>query len=134
MLDYSKANYIRDNFKGKKLAIFYKFKAELEAIKSVMDITQDLEEFNDTDKHIALQFVSGREGVNLSKADYIIAYNIGCSAVTYWQFRDRMTTIDRKKNEVIWLFSSGGIEYDIYKAVLNKKNFTLKTFKKTLGY
>ena len=132
VLDYSKANYIRDNFKGKKLAIFYKFKAELEAIKSVMDITQDLEEFNDTDKHIALQFVSGREGVNLSKADYIIAYNIDFSAVTYWQFRDRMTTIDRKQNYVYWLFSSKGIEYDIYKAVLNKKNYTLKTFKKTL--
>ena len=134
VLDYSKANYIRDNFKGKKLAVFYKFKAELKAIKSVIDVTQDLEEFNSTDKHIALQFVSGREGVNLSKADYIIAYNIDFSAVTYWQFRDRMTTIDRKRNEVFWLFSEGGIEYDIYKSVLNKKNFTLKTFKKTVGY
>ena len=134
VLDYSKANYIRDNFKGKKLAIFYKFTAELKAIKSVIDVTQDLEEFNNTDKHIALQFVSGREGVNLSKADYIIAYNIDFSAVTYWQFRDRMTTIDRKENIVHWLFSSGGIEYDIYKAVLDKKNYTLKTFKKTVGY
>ena len=134
VLDYSKANYIRDNFKGKKLAIFYKFKAELKAIQSVVDVTQDLEEFNSTDKHIALQFVSGREGVNLSKADCIIAYNIDFSAVTYWQFRDRMTTIDRKQNTVYWLFSSRGIEYDIYKAVLNKKNFTLKTFKKIVGY
>lgn len=134
VLDYSKANYIRDNFKGKKLAIFYKFKAELKAIQSVVDVTQDLEEFNNTDKHIALQFVSGREGVNLSAADCIIAYNIDFSAVTYHQFRDRLTTIDRKQNTVYWLFSSGGIEYDIYKAVLNKKNFTLKTFKKIVGY
>ena len=134
VLDYSKANYIRDNFKGKKLAVFYKFTAELKAIKSVIDVTQDLEEFNSTDKHIALQFVSGREGVNLSKADYIIAYNIDFSAVTYWQFRDRMTTINRKENNVYWLFSSGGIEYDIYKSVLNKKNYTLKTFNKIVVY
>tara|TARA_R110002074_G_scaffold373260_3_gene549140 strand:+ start:3640 stop:4848 length:1209 start_codon:yes stop_codon:yes gene_type:complete len=132
IIDYSKANYIRDNFKGKKLAIFYKFKEELNAIKSVLDITQDVEEFNTTDKHIALQFVSGREGINLSKADCIVAYNIDFSAVTYWQFRDRMTTITREDNDVFWLFSKGGIEYKIHKAVMNKKNYTLQTFKKEL--
>ena len=132
IIDYSKVNYIRNNFKGKKLAIFYKFKAELKAIKEVLDITEDINEFNTTDKHIALQFVSGREGINLSKADCIVAYNIDFSAITYWQFRDRMTTINRKENNVYWLFSKGGIEYKIYKAVMNKKNYTLQTFKKEL--
>tara|TARA_R110000744_G_scaffold268518_1_gene382075 strand:- start:13 stop:1215 length:1203 start_codon:yes stop_codon:yes gene_type:complete len=132
IIDYSKVHYIRDNFKGKKLAIFYKFKAELKAIKEVLDITEDINEFNTTDKSIALQFVSGREGINLSKADCIVAYNIDFSAITYWQFRDRMTTINRKENNVYWLFSKGGIEYKIYKAVMNKKNYTLQTFKKEL--
>jgi hypothetical protein len=128
VIDNSKAQYILDNFKGKKLVIFYKFKAELEAIQSLLDITQDLEEFNTTDKNIALQIVSGREGVNLSKADCLIYYNIDFSAVSYWQSRDRLTTMDRLENNVYWLFSKGGIEYNIYKSVMNKKDFTLKTF------
>ena len=130
VLDYSKADYIYNNFKGKKLAIFYKFKAELEAIKSCLDITQDIEEFNTTDKHIALQIVSGREGVNLSKANCLIYYNIDFSAVSYWQSRDRLTTMDRLENNVYWLFSKGGIEKKIHKAVMNKKDYTLNTFKK----
>ena len=124
-----KAQYIKDNFIG-KIAIFYKFKAELDAIKSVLDVTQDLEEFNNTDKSIALQIVSGREGVNLSKANCIVYYNIDFSAVSYWQSRDRLTTMDRLENNVYWLFSTDGIESDIYKTVLDKKNFTLQTFKK----
>jgi len=132
IIDLSKANYIRDNFKGKKLAIFYKFKAELKAIKEILDITEDIKEFNTTNKSIALQFVSGREGIRLDKADCIVAFTVDYSAVTYWQFRDRMTTINRKENHVYWLFSKGGLEHHIYKAVQGKKNFTLQTFKKTL--
>lgn len=132
VLDDSKAVFIRDNFRWKKLAIFYKFKAELEAIKSVLDVTQDIEEFNGGSKHIALQIVSGREGINLSKADYIVYYNIDFSAVSYWQSRDRMTTKERMHNEVFWLFSKGGIEHKIYKAVKNKKDFTLQTFRKEI--
>ena len=128
VLDYSKAEYIKDNFKGKKLAIFYKFTAELEAIQKYLDVTQDVQEFNVTDKHIALQIVSGREGVNLSAADVLIYYNIDFSAVSYWQSRDRLTTKDRLVNRVYWLFSTGGIEHNIYKSVLSKKNYTLQTF------
>jgi hypothetical protein len=130
VIDFSKAEYIVNNFKGKKLAIFYKFKAELAAIKEHLDITQDIEEFNTTNKHIALQIVSGREGVNLSKADCLIYYNIDFSAVSYWQSRDRLTTMDRLENNVFWLFSKGGIEYKIYKSVMSKKDYTLKTFEK----
>lgn len=130
VLDYSKAIYIKENFKGKKLAIFYKFTAELDAIKEHLDVTQDIEEFNTTDKHIALQIVSGREGTNLSSADVLIYYNIDFSAVSYWQSRDRLTTKDRLVNSVYWLFAKGGIERAVYKSVLNKKNYTLQTFNK----
>jgi hypothetical protein len=129
VIDNSKAQYIKDHFKG-KIAIFYKFKAELNAIKTVLDVTQDLEEFNNSNKSIALQIVSGREGVNLSKAECIVYYNIDFSAVSYWQSRDRLTTMDRLENNVYWLFSDNGIEKEIYETVLNKKNFTLQTFKK----
>jgi hypothetical protein len=130
IFDITKAQYISDNFKGKKLAIFYTFKAELEAIKMALDVTQELEEFNNSDKSIALQIVSGREGINLSKADVLIYYNIDFSAVSYWQSRDRLNTLNRKSNDVYWIFSKGGIEKNIYKSVMNKKNYTLQTFKK----
>jgi hypothetical protein len=129
VFDDSKAIYIKEKFAGKKLAIFYKFKAELDAIKQHLDITDSIEEFNTTDKHIALQIVSGREGINLSKADAIVYYNIDFSAVSYWQSRDRMTTITRSESNVYWIFAKGGIEWQIYKAVSNKKDFVLQTYK-----
>ena len=130
VLDYSKAEFISRHFQGKKIAIFYKFKEELNAIKKHLDITQDIDEFDNTSKNIALQIVSGREGTNLSSADYLVYYNIDFSAVSYWQSRDRLTTKDRSENNVFWIFSRNGIEQRIYQAVMNKKNYTLQTFKK----
>lgn len=130
IIDTTKAKYIRDNFKGKKIAIFYKFKQELELLKQFLDITQSIDEFNDSEKNIALQFVSGREGIKLDKADCIIALNIDFSATTYFQFRDRMTTIDRKKSDVYYIISDCGIEMDVYKAVSKKKNFTKQYYER----
>lgn len=132
VIDTSKAEYIKWKFTDSKLGIFYKFKAELEALKDVFgdSICTDLDEFNSTDKHIALQIVSGREGISLRNADYVVFYNIDFSATSYWQARDRMTTKDRKYNKVYWLFSRGGIEKKVYKSVLDKKDYTLRHFRK----
>jgi hypothetical protein len=132
VLDTSKVDFIVDRFKGKKIAIFYKFIAEWDALKDRLGdkLTDSIEEFNaDPDKWIALQIVSGREGTNLSKADYLIMYNIDFSATSYWQARDRMTVKDRLQNKVYWIFSKGGIERFVHKAVSRKKNYTLKVFK-----
>ena len=41
-----------------------------------------------------------------------------------------MTTKDRLKSDVYWIFSKGGIEDKIYKAVTKKKSYTLTHFKK----
>ena len=135
MLDNSKALFIYNYFAFKKIAIFYKFKEELNVIQDVLGeaVTTDLNEFNTTNKSIALQIVSGREGINLSAAKYIVYYNIDFSAVSYWQSRDRLTTIERSSNEVFWIFAKGGIEHHIYKQVMAKKNFTLSTFNKYYG-
>ena len=132
LIDDSKAVFIKQRFKDNKIAIFYKFIGELELLKEVFgdDLTTDLEEFNTTDKTIALQIVSGREGISLSKADYLIMFNIDFSATSYWQSRDRMTTKERAFNKVYWIFSDNGIESEIYKSVKNKKNYTLSHFKK----
>jgi hypothetical protein len=132
ILDTSKADYIKRNFAGKKIGIFYKFKAEYEMIKKVFGdtITDDLSEFDTSDKSIALQMVSGREGISLKNADYLVFLNIDFSAVTYFQARDRMTTNVRTNNKIFWIFANDGIEEKIYNAVSNKKNYTTSVFKK----
>jgi hypothetical protein len=131
IIDKTKAEFIKSMFNDKKLGIFYKFKEELNVLKEVFGdkLTTDIEEFDSTDKFIALQIVSGREGISLRNAEYLVFYNIDFSATSYWQARDRMTTMDRKFNKVYWIFARGGLEQHIYKQVLNKKNFTLSHFK-----
>jgi len=134
VIDLSKAEYIRKHFKNKKIAIFYKFKEELNTIKKVFkkSLCTELDEFNSTNKNIALQIVSGREGISLKNAQALVYYNIDFSATSYWQSRDRMTTKDRLYNKIYWVFSSDGIENDIYKSVIKKKDYTLNHFKKDL--
>jgi hypothetical protein len=135
VLTTTKAEYILNNFSDRRVGIFYKFKEELAAIKQVLgdDVTTELADFDaDKAQHIALQIVSGREGISLKNADCIVYYNIDFSATSYWQSRDRMTTKDRLENQIYWLFSEGGIEKLIYKAVSKKKDYTLAHFKQDL--
>lgn len=134
VIDYSKAEFIKEYFKDKKIGIFYKFKEELNALRQVFgteNLTTELSVFNDTDcQVIALQIVSGREGISLRNAEALVYYNIDFSATSYWQSRDRMTTKERKHSDVYWIFSKEGIERSIYNTVINKKDFTLNHFRK----
>jgi len=134
ILDLNKAQFIYDNFCVSKVGIFYKFKEELNALKTVYgdQLCTELDEFNSTDKTIALQIVSGREGISLRNAEFLVYYNIDFSATSYWQSRDRMTTKDSKLSKVYWVFAKDGIEKEIYKSVVQKKDYTLKHFKKDL--
>lgn len=130
-----KAEFIKSHFTGKKIGIFYKFVEELNAIVDVFgkeNITTDVAEFDNSNKSIALQIVSGREGISLRNAEVLVFYNIDYSATSYWQARDRMTTKDRKYNKVYWIFSDCGIERKIYQVVNQKKTFTLSHFEKEL--
>lgn len=132
IIDNSKALFIKEQFKDNKIAIFYNFIAELQMLKDVIGskLTTDLNEFNLTDKWIALQIVSGREGISLSKADALVMLNIQFSAVSYWQSRDRLTTMNRNENNVFWIFSKNGIEQKIYNRVQKKLDYTNEIFKK----
>ena len=136
VLSTFKAEFLKSQFATTKIGVFYKFKEELNALKKVYgdDMTTDLDEFN-TGKYqlIGLQIVSGREGIILKNADYLVFYSIDFSAVSYWQARDRMTTMDRLANKVYWIFTEGSIEEKIYKAVKSKKSYTLNIFKKDYG-
>lgn len=133
VFDTTKAEFIKERFKGKRIAVFYKFQAELDCLLSVFqeDITTDLGKFHAGDcNNFAVQIVTGREGISLKQADYLVYYNIDFSATSYWQSRDRLTTMDRLTNNVYWIFAKDGIEEKIYKVVQQKKNFTISHFKK----
>jgi hypothetical protein len=132
ILDPSKAEYIRDNYQGLKIAVFYKFVAEGEALKTVLpNITDNPEEFQSTDKIFVSQIQSGSMGINLSAADVLIFYNIDFSAVQYWQARARLQALERTRiPQVHWLFSENGIEHKVYQCVQKKKDYTNYYFKK----
>lgn len=132
VIDYSKAQFIKKHFEGKKIAMFYFFKSEYDILKSVFNdaLTNDLNEFNTTGKHIALQQVSGAEGISLKEADVLVFYNFGFSNVKFTQAIDRLTTMERKDNDVYFIFGKGGIEEKIYQRLELKKDYIVSAFKK----
>ena len=133
VFDYTKAEFIKQRFAGQKIAIFYKFKAEAMALRWVLGkVYDDPMEFNNAESGVFIsQIVSGREGIRLDTADALIMYNIDFSATSYWQSRARIQTKDRvKEAQLYWIFSEGGIEDKIYKAVMDKRDYTLSHFKK----
>jgi SNF2 family DNA or RNA helicase len=130
VIDESKVAYMKNNFKNKKIAIFYKYKMEGELLKkSFENHTEEPTEFNNSDKIFIGQLQSVKEGVNLSTADAIVFYNIDFSSVTYQQARERSAHKDRLlPNDVHFIFSKGGIEEKIYKVLQTKQDFTTKHF------
>lgn len=132
ILDTSKAEFIKEKFKGYKLAIFYYYRKEYELLKSIYGdmLTNDLDDFNSSDKHIALQQISGAEGISLAKAEVLVFYNFGFSNTKYTQAKDRLTTMNRKENTVFFVVHKDGINSKIYKSLQNKKDYILSTFKK----
>ena len=96
-------------------------------IKEYYDLADTIEEFNTSDKCIALQFISGRSGINLSKADCIVAMNVDFSSTTYQQFIARMVTSESKISNIHWIFSHVGFEKQVYKKVKNKENFIMNS-------
>lgn len=130
-LDKSKAEFILNYFKGKKIALFYYYIEELELLQSVFkNHTLDLNEFNTTDKVYIGQQYSNALGVNLSKAECLVFYNFGFSGTNYIQSIDRLTTKDRKVNDVYFVYGKKSLTEKIHKVVKNKKNFTSKMYER----
>jgi len=129
ILNTRKAEFIRDYFEGKKLAILYYFVEEFELLKLVFpNFTNDIKEFNKTDKHFIGQSYSCSMGVNLSAAHCLVYYNFGYSGTNFIQGRDRLTTKNRKENDVYFVYGKGSLSEKIHKTVSQKKNFTLKMY------
>ena len=135
IFDDTKATFIKERFKGQKIAIFYKYIAEGLQLRVTFagKIIEDPIAFNEATGDVVFisQIQSGREGINLSTAEALVMYNIDFSAVSYWQSRARMQTKDRTEpSKVYWIFTIGGIEERIFGIVQNKKDYTLSHFKK----
>ncbi len=132
ILDTSKIEFIKQHYQGKKIAIYYKFIAEGQALRTIFrNHTDSPEEFNLTDKVFISQIVSGSMGINLASADVLVFYNIDFSATQYWQCRARLQALERNRVPIVhWIFSKDGIEPKIYKVVLKKKDYTLYYFLK----
>jgi hypothetical protein len=130
ILDTYKVDFIRERFKHDKIVIMYYYQNELKMIESVFGeaVTTDIDEFNTTDKSFALQ-QSSSEGMNLSKAKYLVYLNLGFSGKNYIQSRDRMTVQSRKENNIYFICESDGITEKILESVTKKKNFNSRMFK-----
>lgn len=131
ILDDYKVRFIAERFKGKKIAIFYYYQAELKMLKDYFgeDITTDLDEFNSTDKNFALQQRTA-EGMNVSKADCLVYLSFGFSGKDFVQSLDRLTVRGRKDNNVYFIFENGGITDKIYNRVSKKEDFNSRHFLK----
>lgn len=131
ILDDYKVRFIAERFKGKKIAIFYYYKAELDMIQKVFgdNITTCIDEFNNTYKNFALQ-QSVTEGMNVSAADCLVYFNFGFSGKNFVQSLDRLTIRGRKDNNVYFIFESNGITEKIYNRVSKKEDFNSKQFLK----
>jgi hypothetical protein len=134
-IDNSKAVFIKEHFKGKKIAIIYYYKEELNMLNEVFKdlITTDLEEFNITDKIFVGQQISSCEGISLARAECLVFLNFGFSGKNFIQAIDRLTLKDRPTNDVYFVFSSIGIDKKIYQSVSKKENYNNSHFKKDYG-
>lgn len=135
VFDYTKAKAIQEQFKDRKIAIFYKYVAEKAQLHVMFNpnIYEDPMEFANAQAPAVFisQIQSGREGINLASAECIVMYNIDFSAVSYWQARARLQAQDRKEPALVyWVFTDGGIEEKIYNVVMGKKDFTTAHYRK----
>lgn len=133
ILDRTKAQYLRDYFHGKKLAVFYCYQSELDLLKEVFpDSTDSPEEFQKSDtKTFISQVRRAREGVRLDTADAILFYNLEYSYLSYEQGKNRIVSKERTSPaRVYFAVSEHGIERDILEAVRGKRDFTMSYYMK----
>ena len=132
VIDMSKAIFIRNYFKGKKIAIFYYYQKELELLKEVFGetLTTDFNEFVSTDKNFCIQQKTGSEAISLKEADALVYYNFGFSGKDFVQGRNRMTTKERAENNVYIVLCQGGFNEKLYKVVSQKKRYNEAIFNK----
>jgi hypothetical protein len=133
ILDDAKGRAIREKFKNRKIVIFYKFVTEFELLKKVFqNWTDDPEIFRlEKDSVFLGQFISAREGLELSTADCAVFFNIDFAWLSFAQARERIQRKDRETQpELWWVFSDTGVEEKIHRVVMKKRKYTAAIFTK----
>lgn len=126
-----KAKAIKEHSSGKKIAIFYKYVAELKALQGAFDkLTTDPKVFADHNDYVFVsQIQSGSMGVNLASADALVFMNIDFSYKLYKQARARTGHKGRVKDQVVvWFFAENGIEERILETVKRKEDYNLAKY------
>lgn len=129
IIDTSKAEAIQQRFAGRKIAIFYCYKAEGEMLRQLFDQNTDSPEiFQQAGAGMVFidQVRRAREGTRLDTAEAIVFYSTEYSYLSYEQARQRGMSKERQQPAEVWYcVGSAGIDADILKAVRNKQDFTL---------
>ena len=120
-----------------RLVIFYNFKDELEAIKSIIKdkpiseingSVKNLDNYNKYSNSITLvQYQAGSMGVNLQKCNKIIYFSPTLSSELFEQSKKRIHRIGQA-NKCLYYKLISGIEYSIYKTLDKRKDYTDKLF------
>jgi len=133
ILNTYRAEYILNNYKNKKIAIFYTYRAERQMLlNTIPNIVETPEEFNTIKDSIFIgQIKSASEGVNLSSAEYLIFMSIMYSGTAYVQALDRASYKGRlTPPKIVFILSTDGIDRQILDAVRNKQVYNTQLFKK----
>ena len=124
-----------------RLVIFYNFKDELEAIKTVIQdrpisevngSVKDLENYENCSNSITLvQYQAGAMGINLQKSNKIIYFSPTLSSELYEQSKKRIHRIGQV-NKCLYYKLVSGIEWSIYNTLDTRKDYTDKLFEEEL--
>ena len=135
LIDDSKMKWIESFIKrGKRIAIYHYFihegKALRERFKDVF--TDDIEVYASGAKSVFIGQVKRDScGVRLSTADALIVYSMDYSATNYFQWRDRLTHLDRDVVDIYFLYNDKlNLDQAVKASIDDKKNYTLKMFER----
>jgi len=135
LISCNKAWKIKKHKCYKKIAVFYKYRAEREVLEKAFNKwTDDSEKFNNTGSDVVFlgQYASIREGIDLQGADAIYFYTPPFSAVSYMQAKARLQSMNRDRPaNLYWVMTKGSIDKYIFQCVRSKRNFTSKYYNKS---
>lgn len=140
-LDCFKFDYMMQLFEGKKICVYHEYIGEKLMLQEQFKlrgyaVTDSSEIFNKGDhKTVFLaQFVSKREGINLSSSNDLVFFSMPYSNLTYLQARERCI-LKNKEQEVRCHFICTEFEKKVYDIVKNDKGrFSSESYKKSNIY
>lgn len=130
IIDTSKAEYIAQQWKGKRIAILYKYILEYTLLKNFFpDSTESAEDFNNMQAPVFIgQITANSQGVRLD-CEHLIMYNVDFSATTYLQAKCRAQNMHKKEDSYIhYLLSNTGFEQHVLEVLGYKKQYTIRYY------